>query len=418
MQYNRFERLLSRLLSEFPTIKESIKLLYQKINFLLYKKKYNYHCQYEIKEITIENQESFFGYYDKSPINKGNNAVLFNTTSYSTKNLPSCNNTITLIIKDMKSELINKVDDIKAYNWQQGCKCMWLNDNEIIYNNYDESKSDYVSKSYNILTGKYIIYDIPIYDTFNNEFALTLNFSRLHLLRPDYGYRCSSIKWTNLCKNDHLDGVFYLDLKTGQSNLIFSIEDAKKIAPKENMTSAQHKFNHIMISPSGEKFIFIHRWFVNGKKTDRLLLFEIKTKKLSLISDDEMVSHSYWISDNKIISYLRDLDQGDNYYIIDLESKEKHLINDINNIGLGDGHPSIHDNMIVFDTYPDKSRMKGLFTYNLENKILKKIGEFYEPFDFYGETRCDLHPRFSHDGKKILIDSVHTGKRHLYEIII
>ncbi len=208
MQYNRFERLLSRLLSEFPTIKESIKLLYQKINFLLYKKKYNYHCQYEIKEITIENQESFFGYYDKSPINKGNNAVLFNTTSYSTKNLPSCNNTITLIIKDMKSELMNKVDDIKAYNWQQGCKCMWLNDNEIIYNNYDESKSDYVSKSYNILTGKYIIYDIPIYDTFNNEFALTLNFSRLHLLRPDYGYRCSSIKWTNLCKNDHLDGVF------------------------------------------------------------------------------------------------------------------------------------------------------------------------------------------------------------------
>ena len=51
---------------------------------------------------------------------------------------------------------------------------------------------------------------------------------------------------------------------------------------------------------------------------------------------------------------------------------------------------------------------------NIENSKLEKLGEFFQSFDFYGETRCDLHPKFSFDGKKVFFNSVHENKRHLY----
>ena len=69
--------------------------------------------------------------------------------------------------------------------------------------------------------------------------------------------------------------------------------------------------------------------------------------------------------------------------------------------------------IILTDTYPDKYRNQHLYFYDIQNEVKKKIAYFYSPTKFTGEFRCDLHPRFSHDGSKICIDSPHTGKRQM-----
>ncbi|NOR44515.1 MAG: hypothetical protein GQ534_02930 [Candidatus Delongbacteria bacterium] len=75
---------------------------------------------------------------------------------------------------------------------------------------------------------------------------------------------------------------------------------------------------------------------------------------------------------------------------------------------------------MLFDSYPDRSRMRHLYVYDLKNDDIEEIGEFLEPLKYdneaiyNNETRCDLHPRWSTDGKKIYFNSVHEGKRHLY----
>ena len=83
---------------------------------------------------------------------------------------------------------------------------------------------------------------------------------------------------------------------------------------------------------------------------------------------------------------------------------------------MGDGHPSVFKNQMIYDTYPDRSGMKHLYLFDFEKKKQIELGSFYEPLKFYQESRCDLHPRFSKDGTRVFFYSVHTGKRKLYYI--
>lgn len=413
-RYNKTERLIAYFLSKFPKLKLNIKKMYQKLNYTIYKQDFVCMSDYRITKISYRDNESFFGYYDKSPINIKNNFILFNSVKHSTKNIPMKGTSIDIVLYDVKNNISNVIDTTTTYNWQQGAKAMWLSNEEFIFNSYDKKKDLYVAKIYNT-NGKYVkTIDFPIYDVFQDKYALSLNFDRLNILRPDYGYRSFdiSIDWTN---NDN-DGIYFVDLNNNTHNLLLSMKDIINIHKKDSMDGAKHKVNHIMISPDGKKFMFLHRWFVGDRKFDSLMIADIDGKNLKCISDDDMVSHCFWYGNEKIFGFLRDKTHGDKYYMIDIETLEKIIVGEGVIDNFGDGHPNIFDEDIVFDTYPNKARMKELYKFNLKTSSLEKIGEFFESFDFYGETRCDLHPRFSYDGKKVFIDSVHENTRHLYMI--
>ena len=128
-----------------------------------------------------------------------------------------------------------------------------------------------------------------------------------------------------------------------------------------------------------------------------------------------MVSHCCWNGNNEIIGYLKDNSYGANYYKIDLISGIRKLLSK-KLLKFGDGHPSVFNNKMIFDSYPDRARMKHLFIYDINKDTIQEIGQFYESIKYFGETRCDLHPKWNYKGNKIFIDSVHEGKRKLYEI--
>lgn len=412
MQYSVKERMVATLLSKFPKIKQYVKLVYQRLNYIKYKKDYPFRCDYKISKISFENKESFFGYYDKSPISIRNEYIIFQSINHDTKNKPS-DKSIELLLYDIKNNIYTKIDDIYSYNWQQGCKLMWIGESKFIYNNYDEINNKYVSKIYNINTKKFTVIDYPIYDIYKDDYALSLNFERLNLLRPDYGYinkKQTTINWNE----NKGDGIYYIDIKKNSSKLLINIDKVIQLHYKKTMNSAKHKFNHIMISPNGSRFMFLHRWFVGDRKFDSLIVADIDGTNIKCISDDDMVSHCFWNNENEIFGYLRDKKDGDRYFMLDTLTSKKTIIGKDIIDQFGDGHPNISNDNIIFDTYPNKSRMKELYLFNLRNNNLTKLGEFFESFEFYEETRCDLHPRFSYDGKKVFFDSVHEGKRQLY----
>ena len=47
---------------------------------------------------------------------------------------------------------------------------------------------------------------------------------------------------------------------------------------------------------------------------------------------------------------------------------------------------------------------------------MKVIARVFAPFKYDNDTRCDLHPRWSRDGKKVCFDSVFEGHRGLYVV--
>lgn len=59
--------------------------------------------------------------------------------------------------------------------------------------------------------------------------------------------------------------------------------------------------------------------------------------------------------------------------------------------------------------------MQHPYLYEVSSGKRVPLGHFRSPAEYNGEWRCDTHPRFSPDGRKVVIDSPHGGDgRQLY----
>ena len=376
-QYNKKEKKIANSLSRFPFIKRTIKKLYQFFNWIIYKKDYKYKCAKQIECIyPNEKVETFFGYYDKSPLNETGEMIICHVVEkIATNKKPNPEKNIKICLLNFHTKKIIKTFECYAYNWQQGARLMWINKNEFIFNDYNKEMKRYYSHIYNVTNDTIKDLNWPIYDVFDTT-AYTLNFSRLNKYSPDYGYK--NIAFSEK-KNDLLeDGIFKINIETNKIELLISIKEILHINKISKNENAQHYVNHIMISPDGNYFIFLHRWLLNKIKHDALMLSNSEGTKLECLLNEGIVSHCYWKDSSNIIAYLTGYN-GNNYYNINIETKKMTVIDKNQLEKFGDGHPIIYDNIMIFDTYPNKARMKELYMYNTDNSKLIKIGEFYEP---------------------------------------
>lgn len=411
----KIENVFSRLLKRYPKLRTFIKLSYQRIMYILSRKNELNKSITEIKCISSKNNEHFFGYYDKSPWNINGELILSLKVPFSNKH-PDKNDKAMIGMIDTKKKFIS-IGKTSTWNLQQGCMLQWIGPDfkdEIIYNDFKDDK--YICIIYNIETKKKKVIERPVYSVSKDgKFGLSLNFSRLHRLRPGYGY-------TNL--PDHTenelhpadDGIWYVDLEKNESKLIISLDQIVKYDWCKTMEEAEHRFNHIDINPGGTRFSFLHRWEYKNETYSRLFTANTNGKKIYCITDDKLVSHSCWKNDKQILVWCRQENIGDKYFLFTDQTDKREIIGD--NILTRDGHPSYSPDgrYILTDTYPDRKRNRTLIIYDTIKNERYDIAKLFTPFKYDGEKRCDLHPRWSRDGKKICIDSVHEGKRQLYII--
>lgn len=375
--------------------------------------------KFKIKKFSNAKRQVFFGYYDVTPFSRDQNyllavhAPLHNST-------PVSESEIQVGYYDLRRENspFFEIGKTSTWCWQQGCRLQWYpekSNQEVLYNRLVEGQYGCVIQD--IKTKKIVkTFKRPVYSVSKaGNWGLSLNFSRLHRLRPGYGYVNFPDK-TKEQLSQKEDGIWRVDMKTSEEEFLFSIAEITQFEPLKSMDEAEHYFNHILFNPEGTRFMFFHIWLKNNKRFTRLITCDINGNRKYALINEGYVSHYCWKSNEELLAYSTHTNTGTNFHLY----KDKSDVRKI--IGKGilnrDGHPSFSPDgsLMLVDTYPEKLNEQQLLIYNPDSNELKCIGSFYSPFKFRGEVKCDLHPRWSPCGQYICFDSAHEGKRAMYVI--
>jgi hypothetical protein len=371
-----------------------------------------------IEKLSVSDGQTFFGYYDVTPFSKDNNIILAMVGPHRNRP-PAKNEEIAVGYFDRTGDgCFQPVDKSSTWCWQMGCRLQWFPEDEnelVIYNKTVDGA--YGSVVQNIKTKKILrSYKKPIYQIDRTgKWALFLNFSRLHRLRPGYGYRnIADSTEKELCPND--DGVSLMDLVNCEAKLIVSLKHLSQTDPVPSMEGAEHYINHLAFNPSGNRFMFFHLWVTkSGRRHNRLITCDRDGSNLYVLENEGLVSHYCWKSDTDLLATVYYENEGMRYVSYRDLSNEGTVMGQ--DLLFKDGHPSYSpdSSFLLTDTYPDKYREQHVLIYRFGGKLVE-LARFFSPVSFRGEVRCDLHPRWDRTGQNVCVDSGHDGRRALYVI--
>lgn len=368
--------------------------------------------------ITSGGKHHFFGYYDKSCWDATGRWILGMETDFMDRP-PEADDVATVGLIDLENGNAWKpIAETRAWNWQQGCMLQWLGDgSSIIFN--DRVEGQWVSRIIDIQTGSERVIDRPIYGlNAQGTHAVSLNFARLQHQRPGYGYPGIADPTKGVGEPDN-DGIYSIDIATGESRLILSLAQAAALGRTPDFNNSMHRFNHLQFNKRGDRFALLHRYKSHKALSEevgitRLLTMGIDGCDLRLISDHRHFSHYDWYGSEAIVGWASHQCMGQQYYLyVDIEGGSVLPVG--GEVLECDGHCSYSPDMqwILTDTYPDENDMRTLLLYHWASGERIDIGRFHSP-PMEWQIRCDLHPRWSRDGTQICIDSIHEGNRQMY----
>ncbi len=379
-----------------------------------------------VRAITRGPKFHWFGYYDKLQFDPTGRYALGNQVDFEHR-YPGPNDAIKVGMVDLNDgDRWIELGESRAWNWQQGCMLQWLpgSKTEVIWN--DRQGSHFVSYILDVKTRKKRTLPGPIYAVSPDaRWAVAPDFSRLNIMRPGYGY-CGVPDPYEAALAPKNTGIWRMDLDTGKRRLIIPFAEMPKLPyPEGEFGGAKHWYNHLLVSPGGKRFVFLHRWRLPSetRHTPRLLTADAQGHHLFALNPVRMTSHFSWRDATHLIAYAYRRTNGNRFYLFeDLTGKVEVLGRDVMT---SDGHCSYlpGGRWILNDTYPDKQRNQTPYLFDTRSGKRFPLGHFYLAPEYstdkpFVSWRCDLHPRSSPDGRKVIIDSPHEGGRQMYLIDI
>lgn len=376
-----------------------------------------------VRTITRGPKHHWFAYYDKLQFDPSIRYCLGNAVEFEHRS-PRPDDEIEVGMVDLKDgDRWIPLGTSRSWGWQQGCMLQWVPGTEstVIYN--DREGDRFVARVVDVTTRRgrtvpHAIYAIAP----DGRTAVTTDFRRINEMRPGYGYAGLPDPWTALTAPSDV-GIQRVDLETGEVTMLVSLAEIVAIPRPGGFGPGKHWFNHLLVSPDGQRTIFLHRWRTEpGRFATRMFTIGLDGTGLRELNPGSgMVSHFIWRDADHILAWTRHPTEGDCFCIM-----EDAVDGGIAPIGREamprDGHCTYlpGGRWIVNDTYPQgPDRLQRVYLYEVATGRRVDLGAFPSPADYTGEWRCDTHPRHSPDGRWLCIDSPHTGsgrQMHLLDI--
>lgn len=359
--------------------------------------------------------DTFFGYYDLAPFDRAGRRLLACRRPVGEERAAGTSLELGWIDLDGGSRF-HCFGATRAWCWQQGCRLQWWpdgSDASVLFNATREGH--HVALRVGVDDGIELqhfgraIYDLAP----DGSLGLSLNFARLQRLRPGYGY--DDLPDATVGQDAPVDdGVFRVHMADDRAELIIPLARLASLEPQASMAGAQHYVNHLRWSPGGQRFMGFHLWMDrDGRRNSRLFTAAADGSELFLVTNEQMVSHYWWLDPQRLLVYSGHAASGRHF----------HLYRD--RAGLTgifaatampeDGHPSLSPagDRFLCDTYPDALSDRHLYLVDRAGEARRNLVSAFSPPALTGERRCDLHPRWSHDGRRVCFDSAHPGHRVL-----
>jgi hypothetical protein len=297
--------------------------------------------------------------------------------------------------------------------WRPGSK------REVLWN--DREGDRFVCRVLDVPSGRLRTAPHPVYTVSpDGRWAAAPDFRRVNDCRPGYGYAGLPDPFAGQSAPRD-SGIWRIGLDDGRQEQIVSLAELAKVPyPKADLSKAKHWFNHLLISPDGARLEFLHRWRRPGETgfSTRMCTVAPDGSDLRIIDPSGFTSHFIWRDPAHILAWSRHPSHGDAFYLF-----EDKTGGSVEAVGQGvmteNGHCTYlpGNRWILNDTYPDRRRNQNVYLFRLADRRKVALGSFLSPPEYRGEWRCDTHPRFSPDGRSVVIDSPHGGQGRQMHLI-
>jgi hypothetical protein len=387
-------------------------------------------------QLTPKNSHHFFGYYEISPWSKNGKYFVCLETDFQ-NHMPKIGEKARILLLDLKKKDYRVLAETQAWNFQQGSMLHWLPsapNEKIIFN--DCSRDGLISRVLDINSGEE--YNLPLAINcvaHTEDKGLCVSFARLKKNRPVTSYPCKS---KDLKEGSHPkdDGVFLMDLQSGDTSLIVSLDEiwnrnqftgqGKEMPIKTKLFGTDLWFNHLGFSPNDKRFFFLARftnwfrslvssmWTIGIDGSDPYLAVDFKHE-----GNFSKLSHFGWKDNETLIVTMKYLKESNHSHVLIKDKVGETKIIAPKKL-TWDGHPvfSPDRRYLATDTYLVKGK-RYVYILDMKNgEKLYEIASFHNPLRLYGRLRCDPHPRWSPNGSQLSFDGLGENGRQVYIVDI